>query len=108
MPIDLKKWLPGHRGDRGKPQEEVYVDFAKAPEEPEGPYRARMALSTHVPVLEGIDVSERDVVAGQLQVIYQVCCPCGQRWQSPQFQRMSICPKCSRAVLVEAPKAPTE
>jgi hypothetical protein len=105
MPINLKKWF---RDGRGKPQEEVYVDFAQVPEEPEGPYRARLAMSTHVTAVEGIDVSERDVVAGQLKVLYQVRCPCGHLWQSEQFQRMSVCPKCSRAVLVEAPKLPTE
>jgi len=101
----VKNWF---RNERGTPPEEVYVDSAQVPEEPEGPYRARMALATQGPATaEGIDVSEREVVTGVLQVVYQVSCPCGHRWQSAQFQRMSLCPKCSRAVLLEPPTLPT-
>jgi hypothetical protein len=106
MPINLKNWLREVRGKQ--PPEEVYVDAAEVPAEPEGPYRARLEMSTHEPAVEGIDVREREVVTGELQVIYQLRCPCGHRWQTTQFQRMNICPKCSRAVLVEVPKLPTE
>lgn len=103
MPVDLKKWL---RGVRGKQEQEVYVDFAAIPEQPEGPYRAREAKATHERVPPGIDVKEREVVTGELQVLYLVRCPCGHKWSSLEFQKMSICPQCDRAVLVGEPAPP--
>jgi hypothetical protein len=102
---NFTRWL---RNVRGKSPEAVYVDFAEVPEEADGPYRARMALSTHVPVMEGIDVNEREIVAGELQGNDQVRCPCGHQWQSPQLQRMRICPQCNRAVFVDVPELSTE
>jgi hypothetical protein len=99
--MDLKKWIP----DVGRPKEpdEVYVDGTEVPDEPEGPYRARMAVADHRPAAEGIDVSEREVVTGRLQLLYRTRCPCGHQWDALDFQRLSLCPKCNRAVLVEAP-----
>jgi DNA-directed RNA polymerase subunit RPC12/RpoP len=100
--MKLKDWLRDPRGKQ--PPDEVYVDAAAVPAEPEGPYRARMAAATHTAASGGIDVSEREVVTGQLQLIYRIRCTCGHQWDALQFQRMSICPQCGRAVLVEAPK----
>lgn len=103
--MKLKDWIRDARGDRSP--EEKYVDAADAPSVPEGPYRARMAESTHHSVPDGIDVSEREVVAGQLELRYCTRCPCGHEWASAQFQRLSLCTKCGRAVLVEDPAPPS-
>lgn len=100
MPIDLKNWI---RAARGKQEQDTYVDSAKIPAEPEGPYRARAMASQHEHAPPGFEVRERQVVNGELQVLYQVLCPCGHQWSSTQFQRMSVCPKCDRAVLVAVP-----
>jgi len=100
MPIDLKNWF---RAVRGKQKPDVYVDFAAIPEEPVGPYRAREVTASRETAAEGFEVREREVVKGELQVLYLIRCPCGYRWSSPQFQRMSVCPQCDRAVLVAAP-----
>jgi hypothetical protein len=105
MPINLKNWL---RDRRGKRPEEVYIEFSKVPEESEGPYRARLATAAHERGVQGIDVTEREVVSGELHVLYRTHCPCGHQWETSRFQRMSICPKCDRAVLLEVPKLPTE
>jgi hypothetical protein len=96
------------RGVGGKqPSDEGYVDGASVPAEPEGPYRARLEQSKHQPAAsEGIDVREREVVTGRLQVVYRIQCPCGHQWDSVEFQRMTLCQNCGRAVLVEAPKLP--
>ena len=104
--MKLKDWLRDIRGKR--PPEEVYVHFAEAPAEPDGPYRARVSTAIRQPAVDGIDVSERDVVRGELQVMYRTHCPCGHAWDTLQFHRMSICPKCGCAVLVSAPKLPSE
>ena len=99
--MKLKDWIRDARGQQ--PAEERYVDASAVPAEPEGPYRARMAESTHTAQPVGIDVSEREVVTGQLVVVYRTRCPCGHQWESAQPQRMSLCPRCNRAVLVELP-----
>jgi uncharacterized circularly permuted ATP-grasp superfamily protein len=104
--MKLKDWLRNARGKR--PPEEVYVHLADAPAEPEGPYRARLAEATHQPAVVGIDVSEREVVRGELQVLYRTHCPCSHQWDTLHFHRMSICPKCGCAVLVNVPKLPFE
>jgi hypothetical protein len=104
--MKLKDWLRSAR-DKRRP-EEVYVDFAEAPLESQGPYRARLTTATHQAVPEGIDVSEREVVLGELQLLFRIRCPCGHQWETLQFQRMSICPRCGCPVLVDAPKLPTD
>jgi len=102
--MKLKDWIRDARGKR--PAEETYVDFAAVPPEPEGPYRARMAVATHERAPAGIDVNEREIVAGELQLLYRTRCPCGHYWDAVHFERMSICPNCARAVLVDAPTVP--
>jgi hypothetical protein len=57
-------------------------------------------------VPDGIDVNEREVVTGRLELLYRTHCPCGHRWDAAEFHRMTLCPKCDRAVLVEAPTLP--
>jgi len=104
--MKLKDWLRDVRGKR--PTEEVYVDFAEVPTEPEGPYRARMTVAAHQRAPEGIDVNEREVVTGEVQLLYRMSCPCGHRWDALDFQRMSLCAKCGRAVIVDPPKRPSE
>jgi hypothetical protein len=106
MPINLKDWIRGVRGER-KP-EEVYVDSTTVPDEPAGPYRARQEKAAQERVVEGIEVTERETVSGELRILFQIRCPCGHRWEIEQFQRMSICPNCGRAVLVNVPTLPTE
>ena len=100
--MKIKDWIRDARGKQTPG--ETYVDAAEAPVEPEGPYRARMEKATHEPVVQGIDVTERETVKGELQVIYRTRCPCGHHCDSPEFQRLSLCPNCGRAVLVEPPK----
>lgn len=102
--MKLKKWIRDVRGRH--PPEETYVDSAEAPVEPEGPYRARMTKSEHERVVEGIDVTERETVKGEVQLIYRTRCPCGHQWESAELQRFTLCSKCGRAVLAELPKLP--
>jgi hypothetical protein len=100
--MKFNDWLHEARGK--KPPDEVYVDAATLPKEPEGPYRARLATAIHPTAPRGIEVSEREVVTGQLQLLFRIRCTCGHQWDALQFQRMNICPQCGRAVLVEAPQ----
>jgi hypothetical protein len=103
--MKLKELLRGVAGKQ--PAHETYVDSASVPAAPEGPYRARMEHAAHHSAApSGIDVGEREVVTGALQVLYRVSCPCGHQWDSEQFQRIGICAKCGRAVLVEKPTLP--
>ena len=103
--MKLKDLLRGVAGKQ--PAHETYFDSASVPAEPEGPYRARMEHAVHHSAAPaGIDVAEREVVTGVLQVLYRTHCPCGHQWDSEQFQRIVICSKCGRAVLVEKPTLP--
>jgi len=103
--MKLKDLLRGVAGKQ--PADETYFDSASVPAEPEGPYRARLEQATHhAAAPAGIDVAEREVVTGVLQVLYRTSCPCGHQWDSEQFQRIGICAKCGRAVLVETPTLP--
>jgi len=104
--MKLKDWLREKRGNVPAEQE-TYVDGADVPSEPEGPYRARIEEASRRPGPQGIDVAEREVVAGQLQLLYRIHCPCGHHWDETELQRMRLCPDCCRAVLVEPPAPPT-
>jgi len=86
--------------DRLKPT--VYVDGRDLPDEPESPYRARLTLPLEQST-EGVEVRERDVVHGEVRVIYEVRCSCGKRWFNPQLDKVQFCPRCSRAVLIQLP-----
>jgi hypothetical protein len=80
----------------------VYVDGCDIPDEPESPYRARLTLPVeHSP--EGVEIRERDVVRGKLRIIYEVRCSCGKRWFNPRLEAVQLCPRCSRAVLLQTP-----
>jgi len=67
-----------------------------------------MAVATHHPAPAGIDVNEREVVTGHVDLVYRIHCPCGYHWDTQQFQKMSLCAKCGRAVLVDQPGLSTE
>jgi len=53
-------------------------------------------------------VNEREVVTGHVDLVYRIHCPCGYHWDTQQFQKMSLCAKCGRAVLVDQPGLSTE
>ena len=79
-----------------------YVDWSDVPDGPQSPYRARLALATeHSP--DGGDLLEREVVRGKMKVIYEVRCGCGRRWFNPRLERVQLCPRCDRAVVIEPP-----
>lgn len=104
--MKLKDWL---RLVRKEPEtKETYVDGSELHAEPEGPYRARLQQATHHTTPEGIDVLEREIVKGQLQLLFRTRCPCGHEWDSHEFHRVTLCPKCGRPVLVEVPQLPGE
>jgi hypothetical protein len=102
--MKIKDWIRDVRGKQAP--DETYVDSAAAPVEPEGPYRARLTKSDHERAVEGIDVTERETVKGEVQVLYRTHCPCGHQWESAELQRFTLCSKCDRAVLAELPKLP--
>jgi hypothetical protein len=83
--------------DRVRP---TYVDYV--PEEPRSPYRARLTLLPDQSP-DGVEISEREVVRGAVALVYETRCACGKRWFSPRFQRLQLCPRCGRAVLLEPP-----
>jgi len=104
--MKLKDWL---RHARGKPETpETYVDGSALQADPEGPYRARLEKAIHHSTPEGIDVLEREVIKGQLQLLFRTRCPCGHEWDAPEFHRVTLCPNCERPVLVDAPRLPAE
>ena len=96
----LGRWVNGLRS-RFTPT--VYVDGCDVPELPESPYRARLAIPIER-APEGVEVRERDVVRGKVKVVYEVRCACGRRWFNPRLERVQLCPRCGRAVLLQ----PTE
>jgi hypothetical protein len=103
--MKVKDWLRLVRGKHE--QDETYVDGSELSADPEGPYRARLGgTARHHAGSEGIDVGEREVVRGELQLVYRVHCPCTHHWDETQFQRLSLCPKCGRAVVVDPPQPP--
>ncbi len=80
----------------------VYVDGRDVPDPPESPYRARLTIAPeHAP--EGVEVRERDVVRGKMKVVYEIRCACGKRWFNPRLERVQLCPRCGRAVLLQTP-----
>jgi hypothetical protein len=91
--------LVGRIRDRLLPT--TYVDWSDIPEGPRSPYFARLTLPAEQGP-EGVDVLEREVVRGQMKVIYEVRCGCGRRWFNPRLERVQVCPRCGRAVLVES------
>jgi len=95
----LDRWVHRLR-DRLRPT--AYVDWRDTPAEPESPYRARLTLAPeHAP--EGVEISERDVVRGEMKVVYAIRCACGKRWFNPRLERVQLCPRCGRAVLLQTP-----
>ena len=101
----LKDWLNdvGEKfysvGDRLKATE--YVDYRDIPEEPLGPYRARVNVQIEDGA-QGVEVSEREIVRGEMQMVYSIRCPCGRRWFDVTPERLQVCPKCGRAVLLQS------
>jgi hypothetical protein len=79
----------------------VYVDAAELPDEPQSPYRARLGVPPEQPD-EGVEVREREVVRGTTSIVYEIRCVCGRRWFNRRRERLNICPRCARAVLLES------
>jgi len=42
-------------------------------------------------------------VRGEIKAIYEIRCPCGRRWFNPRLEKVQVCPRCGRAVLVMQP-----
>jgi hypothetical protein len=84
--------------DRLRPQ--AYVDYMDIPEGPQSPYRARLTLLPEQGP-SGEDVQSREVVRGEMKVVYEIRCACGKRWFNPRLERIQLCPRCDRAVLLQ-------
>ena len=97
--MGIKVWLDDVRA-RLRPT--AYVEYSDVPDGPDSPYRARITT----PVERGaneLDVREREIVRGEIKAIYEIRCPCGRRWFHPRLEKVQICPRCGRAVLVMQP-----
>jgi hypothetical protein len=79
----------------------VYVDATEVPDEPLSPYRARLNTPEQQPDT-GVEVRERDVVRGTIDIVYEIRCACGRRWFNRNHDRVQLCPRCARAVLLES------
>ena len=79
-----------------------YVDWSDLPDEPESPYRARLTVRKE-DVPDDIEVGGREVVPGEMKIIYEVRCACGKRWFNPRRENVQLCPRCGRAVLLRDP-----
>ena len=93
----LKDWL-NEVSDRLKPT--AYVEFRDIPDEPESPYRARVSAALDLGPA-GVEVCEREIVRGEIQMVYAIRCPCGRRWFDTSPDRLQVCPKCGKAVLLQ-------
>jgi hypothetical protein len=80
----------------------TYVNWSDVPDEPLPPYRARLTLPPDEES-SGTEIQERDVVRGKVRTIYEVRCDCGTRWFNTKFERVQLCPRCDRAVLLDEP-----
>ena len=94
--------LVGDLRSRLKPA--TYVDWSDTPQEPESPYRARLTMPAEQ-LPDGVEVTQREVVRGEITAIYEIRCACGKRWFNPQFENVQICPRCGCAVLLNRPDA---
>ena len=56
-------------GERFKPTS--YVDYHEAPDEPEGPYRARVTAALDLGPA-GVEVCEREIVRGEMQKVWSI------------------------------------
>jgi len=102
--MNLNKWIDTVRGNL---RHETYVDFHATPDPPEGPYRARVPAARFRFDPGAVDVSEREIVDGELQVLYMTRCTCGRRWVAARLETIAICPRCDRAVVVADPRSAT-
>jgi hypothetical protein len=99
VPAPLMRMVSGVL-ERLKPT--AYVDWSDIPDTPESPYRARLTIPPEE-TPNGFAVSEREVVRGEWTTIYEIRCRCGKRWLNPRFERIQLCPRCDRAVLLNPP-----
>jgi hypothetical protein len=97
----IKNWLDEMRARLAR---EAYIDANDIPDEDEGPYCARLTMAEERGP-DGLEVRERDIVRGRVDIVYAIRCPCGRRWFSPKFESVHVCPKCSRAVLIQPPRS---
>jgi hypothetical protein len=98
--MKIRQWL-GDVRERLAP--ETYVSASDVPEEPQGPYRARAPRGLAAATNE-VEVREREMVRGKVEIVYAIRCACGRRWFSTEFESIQTCPKCARAVLLEQPR----
>ncbi len=97
----LSDWMLRIR-DRLKPVS--YLDWHEIPDEPVSPYRARLTLPPDQ-TTSGMEVREREVVRGKVNVVYEIRCSCRRRWFARHLERLQICPRCGSAVLLEPPES---
>jgi hypothetical protein len=102
--MNINRWVDTVRG---KLHADTYVDYHATPDPPEGPYRARVPAARFRVDPEAIDVLEREIVEGELQVLYLTRCPCGRQWVEPRYETIAMCPKCGRTVVVTDPRSAT-
>jgi len=103
---EFKRSSPQAFGDmvgrlRRRFERTVYVSAADVPDEPQSPYRARLGVATEQPDA-GVEVREREVVRGTVRIVYEIRCDCGRRWFHRRRERVQLCPRCARAVLIES------
>jgi hypothetical protein len=102
--MNINKWVDTVRG---KLHPETYVDFHAIPDPPEGPYRARVPSARFRFDPDEFDVSEPEIVQGDLRVLYVTRCYCGRRWATARFETIANCPNCGRVVVVTDPGSVT-